>query len=148
MIILFRIRTFHILTPLINLPAVLSCLFCSVASSPGPPHPPSPQKIPPKPEKWTSGGQISLLRMSKLHRQIHLSDTARGVKTGGGYLVKTSRPGDGDHLRGGNETRIIKYEQKQEKFKINNKTSYSMSDSRRVPTRRLPHTGSLGDYPF
>src|ERR1700722_9197496 len=45
--------------------------------------PPDTQKIPPKPEKWTSGGQISLLRMSKLHRQIHLSDTARGSKLWG-----------------------------------------------------------------
>src|SRR5580692_4415202 len=50
---------------------------------------PNPQKIPPKPEKWTSGGQISLLRMSKLHRQIHLSDTARTPKSG----VKTARGG-------------------------------------------------------
>src|SRR5580704_1497535 len=51
--------------------------------------PPDTQKIPPKPEKWTSGGQISLLRMSKLHRQIHLSDTARTPKSG----VKTARGG-------------------------------------------------------
>src|SRR5580698_83190 len=28
-----------------------------------------------------------------------------GQNWGGGYLVKTSRPGDGDHLRGGNEIR-------------------------------------------
>src|SRR5580700_675253 len=55
--------------------------------------PPNTQKIPPKPEKWTSGGQISLLRMSKLHRQIHLSDTARGVKTGGGTWSKPADPG-------------------------------------------------------
>src|SRR5580698_809976 len=51
------------------------------------------QKIPPKPEKWTSGGQISLLRMSKLHRQIHLSDTARTPKSG----VKTARGGGHPH---------------------------------------------------
>src|SRR5580700_2376237 len=51
--------------------------------------PPDTQKIPPKPEKWTSGGQISLLGMSKLHRQIHLSDTARTPNLG----VKTARGG-------------------------------------------------------
>src|SRR5580698_4138114 len=49
----------------------------------------SDPKNTPKPEKWTSGGQISLLRMSKLHRQIHLSDTARTPKSG----VKTARGG-------------------------------------------------------
>src|SRR5580698_1857765 len=51
--------------------------------------PPDTQKIPTKTEKWTSGGQISLLGMSKLHRQIHLSDTARTPKSG----VKTARGG-------------------------------------------------------
>ena len=109
--------------------------------------PPDTQKIPPKPEKWTSGGQISLLRMSKLHRQIHLSDTARGVKTGGGTWSKPADPGMeiicvAEHAK--NNKVINKKEQK--KFII--KISYSMPDSRRVPTRRLPHTGSLGDCPF
>src|SRR5580704_16785263 len=67
-----------------------------------PPPPPPPKKYPPNLKDGPRGAKFKLSECQN-YTDKSISQIPPGGSKLGGYLVKTSRPGDGDHLRGGTD---------------------------------------------
>src|ERR1700722_13330264 len=65
--------------------------------------PQTPKKYPPNLKNGHRGAKFPFSECQNYTDKSISQIPPGGTKTGGGYVVKTSRPGDGDHLRGGTD---------------------------------------------